>query len=271
MKSILLHVANDNGFESRMQAALDLAREFDGHLTCFQPVALELSFVGDFYGTASAVMVAAAREEAEAHRAEVEEHLGKEDVPWNWITEYGSGASRLIDHAGLEDVIVVGAPQTEGGDTPAASVVGEVVVHTRTPALVVPAGANGFDVDKPAIVGWNGSVESGNALRGALPLLKRASAVQIVAIAGKRGTLDQPIPASEAAQYLSRHGISAEIVEQPCEPAGVAATLVTAAKAIGASCIVMGSYGHSRLRETVFGGVTQEMFSNVEVPLLMSH
>lgn len=271
MKSILLHVANDNGFESRMQVALDLAREYDGHLTCFQPVALELAFVGDFYGAASAVMVTAAREEAEAHRAKIEEHLGKEDVPWNWITEFGSATTRLLDYAGLEDIVVVGAPQTESGDTPAAAVVSELVVQLRAPALVVPAGVNNFDVDAPAIVGWNGSVESGNALRAALPVLKRASTVQIIAIAGKHGTVNQPVAASEAAQYLSRHGISAEVIEQPCDPAGVAATLVMAAKAIGASCIVMGSYGHSRLRETVFGGVTQEMLSNVEVPLLMSH
>ncbi|TNE33333.1 MAG: universal stress protein [Alphaproteobacteria bacterium] len=271
MKSILLHVANDNGFESRLQVALDLAREYDGHVTCFQPVTLELAFTGDFYGTASAVMVTAAREEAEKHREEVEAHLAKEDVQWDWITEFGSPDMRLLDHSGLQDVVVVGAIQREGGEARAAALVGDLAIYSRAPVLVVPAGAKGIDVDGPVIVAWNGSVEAGNALRSALPILARATSVRIVAIAGKKGMIDQQIGAAEAAQYLSRHGISCEILELPADPAGIARTLVMAAQSQGASCIVMGCYGHSRLRETVFGGVTQEMLANVEVPLLLAH
>ena len=271
MKSILLHVANDNGFEGRMQVALDLAREFGGHLTCFQPVVLEMAFTGDLYGTASAVMVTAAQENAQKHRDEVEAHLAKEDVQWDWITEFGSPESRLIDHSGLHDVVVVGAIEREGGARRASAMVGDLAIYARAPVLVVPAGAKGVDVDGPAMVAWNGSVEAGNALRAALPVLARASSVRIVVVAGRKGQSGLQIGAGEAAQYLSRHGIASEVLELPCNSDGIARTLVDHARIEGVSCVVMGCYGHSRLRETVFGGVTQEMLANVEVPLLLAH
>ncbi len=271
MKSILLHVANDNGFESRFQVALDLAREYGGHVTCFQPVVLEMAFSGDFYGTASAVMITAAQEEAAKHREKVEAQIAREDVPWDWITEFGSPESRLLDHSGLQDIVIVGAIEREGGERRASAIVGDLAIYARAPVLVVPAGAKGIDVDGPVMIAWNGSVEAGNALRAALPVLARASSVRIVAVAGKKGVMAQVVGAGEAAQYLSRHGIASEVLELPCGPDGVARTLVTHAQTEGVSCIVMGCYGHSRLRETVFGGVTQDMLANVEVPLLLVH
>ena len=64
MKSIMLHVADDAGFSSRFQVALDLVREFGGHLTCVQPIAFEMIFAGDFYGAPAGIVVDTARERA---------------------------------------------------------------------------------------------------------------------------------------------------------------------------------------------------------------
>ena len=138
MKSILLHINDDAGLEARTQAALDLARAFDGHITCLQALTYEVFAPGDFYGSAIAAAMPILRENAEALRTQVEDDLANEDVSWSYRFQFGMAESRLLEQSAINDVIVLG-PNDIGVDGPRPSrMVGDLLLHSRTPVLVVP-------------------------------------------------------------------------------------------------------------------------------------
>jgi nucleotide-binding universal stress UspA family protein len=145
---------------------------------------------------------------------------------------------------------------------------GDVLQSARAPILVQPQELNTFDVFGPAVVGWNGSFEAANALRAALPLLKMASAVHIV-------TVEEPkeyrLPSLAASTYLSRHGVTSELHARPKSDMPVEKAIIETAQVMDAGYIVMGGYGHSRVREFIFGGVTRTLLSECAIPLIMGH
>ena len=266
MRSILLYVHDDDALESRLQVALDLAREFDGHVTCLQAVPHEVVIPGDYYGAIVADMMPVLKEQADALREKLEARLAAEDVRWDWVEEVGLIDSRLLQYASLNDVVVLGAG--EG----AARLAGELVIHARVPILVVPEGHKTLDVDAPVLAAWNGSPEASRAVRAAMPILRRAGKVTLATVVEKDGKPNRyDLPPLRAAEYLSRHGVLSEIVELPASAEGPAHALADAARARGCSCIVMGAYGHSRLLESVFGGVTHDMLKAPALPILLAH
>lgn len=271
MRSILLHVENTSAFEDRFQYALDLARHFGGHLSCFQGISLETMVTADFAGVGTGMVLDSLRQAADEHRAKVEAALAQEDVPWDWETAYGREVANLQRKAALADVVVMG-PLGWGKDGRGASpVVAELVLAVETPILFVPHGFKSFDATLPALAAWNGSREAGNALRFAVPLLREAGAVYLASVEepSKDGRVD--LPDTDGAAYLSRHGISSTIVELDHSDGTVAHTLVRAAKLRDCGLIVMGAYGHSRLAELLLGGVTRSMLTEPPLPLLLAH
>lgn len=268
MRSILLHIQDDPCLEACRQVAFDLARAFDGHVTCLQPVPLDVGY-GDFYGIASAQIIPQIQENAAEVRKAQEEHLAKEDAPWDWVLKHQWARLALREFAPLNDVVVMGACAEGGGDSNYSSLATEVTISQRTPVMLVPQDARRFDAGGPVVVAWNGSGEAANAMRGALPLLKAAKSVTIVWV--KEDTSHPQLPLSAAAAYLSRHGIAAEILEEPRLKDGIGETIAHVAERLGASCIVMGAYGHSRLREFALGGVSRTMFKSPQIPLFLAH
>ena len=160
---------------------------------------------------------------------------------------------------------MAGSPE----DRPLASAshVGPLAVSCRTPVLALPATASPFRLDGQAMVCWDGGHEAGNALRAAVPMLARAEAVRIVTVAEKA----DGFPSTDALRYLSTHGISAELHERPRAQQTIEEVLEDAAAELGADWMVMGAYGHSRLRETLFGGVTRYFIESARFPLLLVH
>ena len=129
----------------------------------------------------------------------------------------------------------------------------------------------GHDCRAPVLVAWNGSSEAAVALRAAKPLLALASKVTIASVAEESDQVRFDFPASEAAKYLSREGIDAELVSIPRGEAKIADTLFSAAQMRDCGLMVMGAYGHSRLAEMLLGGVTRRMLSDPQIPILMAH
>ena len=117
------------------------------------------------------------------------------------------------------------------------------------------------------MVAWDGSLESSHALRLTLPMLAPAAAVHVVTVTESH----TEFPATDACHYLARHGIEAELHEWSREGRSTAAALLAAASNLSASYIVMGAYGHTRLREAVLGGATRDMLQTSPFPLLMAH
>jgi len=271
MKSILLHIANDRAMPARLQAALDLARATGGHITCLQAISYEVFAPGDFYGSAMAAAMPVIKEAAEKLRAEIEADLAREDVSWDWRLVYGAAESRLLEQAALADVVLVGPYDAGEESRGPSSMVGTLVLKAPVPVLVVPAGTKRLDVTAPVLVGWNGSAEACVALRRAVPLLRQASKVYLAMVEEQRRQDRFDFPPLEGAQYLSRHGIEAEIVEIPRGEARVSDTLFSAAQMRGCSMLIMGAYGQSRFAEMLFGGVTRHSLTDPQMPMFLAH
>lgn len=271
MKSILVHINPDEGQEARLQAALDVVRYFEGHLTCLQVSPLETFAAIDPYGVSQLLSETAerVREFATEQQKTIEERLRNEGIGWEWHSHLGDAARLLGDHSWLSDLVVVSSPgknwKPRFEAPPAAA---DVAVRSRAPVLVVPDESRGFDCTGPMAIAWNGSPESCVAVRAALPMLHQASAVHVLTVAEADGF---DFPSVEASAYLSRQGIESELHELEHGSAPISDLLLDAAKAQQAVCLVMGAFGHSRLRENIFGGVTRGMLQRATLPLLLSH
>lgn len=271
MKSILLHAEDDECMEARLQAALDLARTHDSHITCLQAVNYELYAPGDFYGSAMSAVFPQIKKAAENFRERIENDLSNEDVQWEWQLHSGMATSKLLQHSALNDLIVVG-PRDVGQKVSApSSMIAELTLNASIPVLVVPGNHDRFDSEAPVIVAWNNSSEACAALRAAVPLLQRASKVFLASVSEKADRQRFDFPPVEGAQYLSRHGIHAEILDIPRDGAKVADALFSAAKSHACGMMVMGAYGHSRLSEFLLGGVTRRSLADPQIPIMLAH
>ncbi len=271
MRSILVHVYNDPGIEARLQVALDMARSYDAHLTFLQVVQQPIVLPGDYTGTITAQMMPVVQEQADELRQVIEARLADEDVRWDWVQEAGMADDMLMSHAALNDLVLVGCLAPQGSETQPSRLAGTLAIEGRSPVMVAPKDAKGFDPTKPALVAWNGSREASHALREALPMLKHSKSVFLATVTGENDRKRSALPPVDGAAYLSRHGISCEIVELPCLGRHPAEVLLEAADSRDAGYIVLGAYGHARLFEMVFGGVTRRMLKNPPIPLVLAH
>jgi nucleotide-binding universal stress UspA family protein len=271
MRSILLHVSDDACMEARLQVTLDLARQFNSHITCLQPVAFDFAVPGDLYGTMVAELIPVIQENADMLRDRICARLANEDVTWNWQQEEGPVRPLLMRAETLTDLVVLGARDPANDGKGPSSLAGYMAVHGRTPLLVVPEAARSLNVAGAAVVGWNGSIEAGHALRGAIPLLQRAASVTLANVTEQLDDTIAFLSALDGAEYLSRHDIDCEIVEIARGGQTIGQVLADAAAVRGAAFMVIGAYGHARAVETVFGGVTRELFSDPPLPIFTAH
>lgn len=271
MKSILLHIDHDPAMQARLQVALDIARATNGHITCLEAVSYAVFAPGDFYGSAIAAAIPVIKENAEKLRQEVEAQLAHEGVPWDWRFEYGIAAERLLEASSLADVVILGPAEAGTSGRGPSPLVGDVVLKARAPILVVPSDTRSFDVGAPMMVAWNGSAESAHALRAALPLLACSCKVTLACVIESDAGQQPSLPSTEGARYLSRHGIDCELVELPRGDASIADTLLAAARARECATVVMGAYGRTRFAELLLGGVTRQMLSQPQLPVLLAH
>lgn len=271
MKSILLHVQPDEGMDSRLQFALDLARATGGHLSCLHVTPAEAYVAFDSFGGVFVMEdVVRSIDEQEAElRARIERQLAHEDVPWDYEQVTGPVASVIASRAALADVIVA-TRERDPHRTHNASVslLGDLLQRSRTP-LFVPGTANlPFDPTGPALIMWDGSFEAAHAVRQSLGLLALSSSVRIVRVDPDDG-LD--FPSTRLPDYLSRHGIHAELDVLQGTRDDVGEAVMLNASRHGASYVVAGGYGHSRIGEYWLGGVTRGLLLNCPIPLLIAH
>jgi nucleotide-binding universal stress UspA family protein len=268
MKSILLHVDEDSGFETRLSAALDLARAFEGHITCLHATPLEVYVAADPY-FASVIPEEFYTDLAERRaqlRHRIEERLRREDVGWDWVHLDAPASASLIRYSILSDVVVVTLGGSANEQDSAPSLAAAVATGSHAPVLALPEQFASIELDAPVLIAWNGSPEAAAAARAALPLLKRSQVLLLEVEEEQQG-----YPRDLVARYLSRHGVHVEIVQRPLIEGRIGLAIVEAAAEAGAGLIVMGAYGHSRLREFLLGGVTRALIHNSAVPLLLAH
>ena len=269
MKNILVHIRDDNGQADRLAVGIALARSLDAHLSCVQVTPYTAFVIADPLGGmfVSPSVLDALRTREEAEQARIEEEIERAGVPWSWYRFDGDAARAVISRARLADLVIVSLPGEASDDRAAPlPIVADIAIHGGTPVLALPNEAGRFASGGPAMIAWNGAIEAAHSLRAAIPMLRRASSVHIVTVT------DDPIelPAAEANHYLSRYDIVAQLHEWPHKGGDVAAALASAALALEARYMVMGAYGHSRLRESILGSVTGSLVAHSPIPLLLA-
>lgn len=267
MRSILVHAGHDSNSDSRIETALTLARAGRGHVTLHINTPMTAYVTMDPFGGSHVLadVMTQVRERADALATTLEERLSSEDVPWSIERSEADLADALISSARLADLVVMSLGDS-AGPLAARPPVGAVAIGARTPVLALPDGMQ-LRPDGVAMVAWNGSHEAAHALRAAVPLLRLAEAVHVVTIDPR----DQAFSAEDAAAYLSRHDVHAMLHERTAGGQTTEEALVATADELGATMTVMGAYGHSRLRETLFGGVTRFAIDAASRPLLLVH
>ena len=268
MKSILLYTSNDPAMESRLQAALDVARRCDAHLTLTQTLPYQDYLAIDMFGGAHLMAdVLAASEAIQTEvREKMEARLANEAVKWDWQQYDGSTIDMIVDASRFSDLVVFSLGDGEKiNRNVQRSTLGEIIMDSQRPVLAVPASGKGLGFDR-AMVAYDGGDESASAIRAALPMLKQVGTVQLVEVEEKESSF----PMTDAAEYLARHGVKCEIKEVRRGRESVAKTLLSHAESYRPDFIVMGAYGRGRLRENLFGGVTRHLLGESQFPLLLS-
>jgi nucleotide-binding universal stress UspA family protein len=143
-----------------------------------------------------------------------------------------------------------------------------VMLASARPVLVVPHSGHFPAIGSAVLVAWDASTAATRALANALPLLKRARRVTVAVFNPDEAHGQQP--GADIALYLARHGIHAEVMAQHTS-IDVGEALLSLAADVDANLIVMGCYGHARVRELLLGGVTETILRSMTAPVLMSH
>jgi nucleotide-binding universal stress UspA family protein len=274
LKDLLVHVDTDAACDSRLDVAVGLAAKHAAHLTGLHVMAwpqlpgyVEVELPRTFLDEQHRHLEDRARQAEERFH----ERARRRGIPGEWRVDSGNLIGRAKLHARYADVTVV-AQGLDLVDAPhdLAFLPEELALGVGRPVLVVPRYGTFERVGEHVLIAWNGTREATRAVHDALPLLKLATKVTVLSIDPEHGT-EPRVPGADIALHLARHGIAAEAASTPGLDIGVGDLLLSRAADLGADLIVMGAYGHSRVREMVLGGATRHILQHMTVPVLMSH
>lgn len=275
IKDIVVNLSVDRPTDVATAYAISVAEEFEAHLAAIA-FAYEPVIPGTVFGSIPAEIIDASRAESElaantalekfdaaAKRAGISAQSHMFDATLVGGSEmFGSIARRY-------DLSVVA--QVEPDKTaPDELVIEAALFASGRPVIVVPyIQKDGIKLDR-VLVCWDGSVTAARAIGDAMPFLTRAGKVEVVIVSGEEAKKGE-VPGADMGEHLARHGINVEIKRIVAVGEDVANTILSYVADFGADFLVMGGYGHSRLREFVLGGATRGILGAMTVPVLMSH
>ncbi len=265
MKNILLLVHDDGGQEARLQVALDLVRGLDGHLSCLEVIEMPALIGSDSF--AEAMLLEEEHRREDANRERLTARLAHEGISWDWREWTGELDVAVTRAARLADLIVLNR-KLDGHVAPdMAAIAARVALKGRRPVVAVREDQVGFDVGGRALIAWDGSEPVANTLVAVTPLLAMAASVRLLVV--ETGAGDGSV--EDAATYLSRHHVHAEIHVVNRGVTTIARQIAVQAQQWNADYLVMGAYGHRPVREHMFGGVTRDMLDDAMIPVILGH
>ncbi len=274
-KTLLVHLDASKRVAERLAIAKRFADTFEAHLTGL--FALSAPRIPS-YALAEAgpvVIEAEARYRAEAARVAESAFKAATAQLAHGAEFRGTNRDALAAvqlSARYADLLIAGQPEPEGSAGVASDFAEELVLSAGRPVLFIPYTGSFPEVGRRVLVAWNAGREAARAVTDALPLLRRASIVQVVAFDPRKGGADHgDVPGADIALVLARHGVKVSVAQQQSEDVDVGNQILSRAADMQSDLIVMGAYGHSRLRELVLGGVTRTLLDTMTVPVLMSH
>jgi nucleotide-binding universal stress UspA family protein len=286
IKTILVPATGSTMDNNVFASALAVARAFDAHLNFLHvhvdAEAMAAAMAADGSGAAMVTgLVERIDEDARRREATAEElfrrfsereRLAVADSPGaqpdpsaQWHRQTGDEAHWVVEYGRAADLLVIGRPAEDQGVS--VDTIETALLRSGRPVLIPPATPLAA-LPETIVIAWKAAPEAAHAVAAAMPFLAQAKQVLIVTVAEEQGVSDE-----EGARLMAGlcwHGLNASTRHLQPDRLGAAETLLGAASEQRA-LVVMGAYGHSRMREWIFGGFTQHVVRGAEVPVLMMH
>jgi nucleotide-binding universal stress UspA family protein len=207
---------------------------------------------------------------AMSHFSAAADRAGVTAEPTMLAASFAGAGEQFGQIARRFDLAIVGQAEPDKGGTVEELIAESVLFESGRPVVMVPYIQKApLKLDR-VMVCWDGSRQAARAIADAMPLLERAGLVEVVIVTNERGKKDE-IPGADMGQHLARHGLKVDIKRISEGSIDIADALLSHAADFSADFVVMGGYGHSRLREFVLGGVTRNILRSMTAPVLMSH
>ncbi|MCK3777923.1 universal stress protein [Ensifer sesbaniae] len=275
-KTILAVVGVDHSAE-HLRAAAQVCASANAHLSLLIVKLAASPPIGDYAAAISVDWLNERQRDVdklESCVARATDVLTKEGISFSVETKYTEAAwadDEIGERARYADLTLVGDGLTLDPELRSRTIDGTLFSSAR-PVLIMPKGKPARLDPRTVVLAWNSRLEAARAAREALEMLAGAETVYVTmvdprAAYGKNGEE----PGADIAGYLARHGVSVSVERLPSGGHRVDDVINRFASDVAADLIVMGAYGHSRMRERVFGGVTRSMLENAVIPVLMAH
>lgn len=263
--------------ETQLDGAIAVARAADAHLhvlalsVLIEPATMSNTALD---GVPIGMDMADSIEKLKGMVAFVQDKMANQDVRWNMDGETTAPAAFASEVARLtrfSDLVV--HQRTEGADAVSQTrlLAEAVMFEADTSILLLPSDVSVTAPPVKPMFAWDNSAAALRTARRALPLLSADAQADVVMVSSKSTEDGKADPGGDFAKFLSRHGVNSEISITVREGESVAATLERRALELGSDMLVMGAYGHSRLRQAIFGGTTRDLLNSAGLPVLMAH
>jgi nucleotide-binding universal stress UspA family protein len=278
-RDILVVVDTAPAARGRVELAAALAERFQAHLiglhnTLSAPPPphrgyLDRRLLGPVYREFDERMQA----QSEAARKLFDRVTARPALSTEWRNAGGYPSDAAALHGRYVDLIVLGQTDPDDPEAPLfRPLPEEVALGVGRPVLVMPYAGDVKEIGRRVPVGWDASRAATRAINDAMPLLAGAASVTVLSIDPETGSATHgDVPGADIALHLARHGVTATVESMVSGGIGIGNALLSRAADLGADLLVMGCYGHSRLRELVLGGASRSVLQSMTLPVLMGH
>ena len=274
LKTILVHVDTGPSAPARLKLSAELAARFGAHVTGLY---VRRPFQAPAFTDAGPAMDSLYRTYENATKADealatatFKELVGGTSLSSEWRVADGLVEEVVAARARYVDLVIVGQAEPDAPATTTPPDLAETVAMAgERPVLIVPHIGVAKPPGKTVVLCWNGTREAARAATGALPILKTADKVIVLLIDPKNDGNEQP--GAAVTRWLVRHGVKAIVQRDTAAESSVGGVILSRAADQDADLIVMGLYGHSRMREWVLGGASRTLLASMTAPLLVAH
>jgi nucleotide-binding universal stress UspA family protein len=278
-KDLLVVLDSEATARERLDLATALAERFAAHLVGLYPLPTPQAprHLGYYDPALLDPFFAELRERASSAAVKMRETfehvtgLRRLSAEWREITE-GPDADPVL-HARYADLAILGQLDPDRVETESIQPRPEqVALASGRPVLIVPYAGRFDNVGRRIVIAWNSTREAARAVSDAMPFLESADLVIVLTIDPREGPDGHgELPGADIAVHLARHGVKAQIERTVSAGLPVGEVLLSRIADLGADLLVMGAYGHSRVRELLLGGATRSVLRSMTLPVLMSH
>lgn len=276
-KTVLTFLSGEAELNATLPGAIRLALAHDAHLTACL-LGVDMTPMGGFYMGASPVLLqetlSRAEAEAEALERKARKLLDQPILRWSSesaVAQFGGLPGLVGLRARFADLVVQMRPYGKGVLPSQEAVIEAALFEGQAAVMVLPPEPLPEDFGRRVMVAWNQSNEALSAVRRALPLLKAADQVAVVVVNPPVHSPERSDPGGLLTQMLARHGVRAEVAVLAKTLPRVSDVLMRHMEDFDASLLVMGAYGHSRLREAILGGATRNVLENARRAVFLAH